>query len=452
MRVRCGRCRSEFEAFGPGRHPCPVCGATNEVPEGAPDDRRPESSSAAPAPPPVASPPLGGRRSGNRRLAGWGIAVAVIALAASAVVIRRGGGPDQAAVEGPEVTSPAVDADTVPAAQSTAAARPPSTTLLAAARPPSTAAAADAGPAARPSAAVDWSELALSIVYIEADGCPSLPYGMVYSGSGTVVLDGRHVLTNAHVVHDDWGQPCQDLYVWYTTSFEREPVDWISAQLLYADGRLDLAVLRLDDAYLADKPIEVTAQQLEPGEDIRILGYPGDGGMTLTLTRGSYSGRYNQEGESYLKTDTDISGGNSGGAAFDEEGVFIGVPTAGIGEVGLLIPADEAERFLAPALDYDEADAAAAPALTDLESLHQDCASAVAADMESGDAWWSETAAACSYEMFQTVWLVYLEGDNFDGDPYGPYLFCDEVIWGYYWEARGVVEGWLYDTYMYVCP
>lgn len=474
VRVRCGRCRAEFEAVGPGRHPCPVCGVTNEVLGVKPDDRRLGSPPPAPAPP-------GGGRSGKRLLYGWGIAVAVIVLAASAVVISRERGSEQDAAEGAAMTSPAVEADTVPAVQSTVAARLPATTLLAAEGPPPTAAAAAAGAVAQPGAAVDWSELALSVVFVEAAGCPSLPYGMVYSGSGTVVLDGRHVLTNAHVVHDDWGEPCRDLYVWYTTSFEREPSDWIPAELLYADGQLDLAVLRLENAALADKTIEVTAQQLAPGEDIRILGYPDDGGMTMTLTRGAYSGRFNYEGVSYLKTDTDISVGNSGGAAFDEAGVFIGVPTAVLGGVGMLIPAEAAERFLARALDYnedppdDDEDAAlpeeedelpnaasvsseeeaaspAAPAPTSRESPHQDCFSAIAGDLESGDPWWPETAAACSYEMFQAVWLTYLDGDNFDGDPNGPYLYCDEVIWGYYWEARGVVEDWLLDTYLYVCP
>lgn len=460
VRVRCGRCRAEFEAVGQGRHPCPVCGVTNEVLGGKPDDRRPGS-------PPPAPPPRGGR-SGRRLLYGWGIAVAVIVLAASAVIISRERGSEQDAAAGAAVTSPAVEADTVPAAQSTVAARLPATTLLAAeGPPPPTAAVAAGGAAAQPGAAVDWSELALSVVFVEADGCPSLPYGMVYSGSGTVVLDGRHVLTNAHVVLDDWAEPCRDLYVWYTTSFEREPSDWIPAKLLYADGQLDLALLRLENAALADKAVEVTAQQLAPGEDIRILGYPNAGGMTMTLTRGAYSGRLDYGGESYLKTDTDISVGNSGGAAFDEAGVFIGVPTAGIGGVGLLIPAEAAERFLAPALDYNEEEEAAAPAPTSRESqttttmmeeveetttTHQDCFSAIADDLESGDPWWPETAAACSYEMFQAVWLTYLDGDNFDGDPNGPYLYCDEVIWGYYWEARGVVEDWLLDTYLYVCP
>ena len=51
----------------------------------------------------------------------------------------------------------------------------------------------------------------------------------------------------------------------------------------------------------------------------------------------------------YIKTDADLSEGNSGGAAFDRSGAFVGVPTGGSGErgeVGLVIPAAAAERFL----------------------------------------------------------------------------------------------------------
>ena len=75
----------------------------------------------------------------------------------------------------------------------------------------------------------------------------------------------------------------------------------------------------------------------------------------MTLTQGVYSGiitiddvDYIKDGD-YIKTDADLSGGNSGGAAFDSSGAFIGVPTAGRGErgeVGLVIPAADAERFL----------------------------------------------------------------------------------------------------------
>ena len=29
--VRCGRCQTQFAVQGPGRYPCPACGAVNEV-------------------------------------------------------------------------------------------------------------------------------------------------------------------------------------------------------------------------------------------------------------------------------------------------------------------------------------------------------------------------------------------------------------------------------------
>jgi hypothetical protein len=51
--VRCGACRTEFDAPGEGRHACPTCGAVNQVgaaPEGA-AETAPES-----APPPLATP------------------------------------------------------------------------------------------------------------------------------------------------------------------------------------------------------------------------------------------------------------------------------------------------------------------------------------------------------------------------------------------------------------
>jgi len=36
--VRCGRCQTQFAVQGPGRYPCPACGAVNEVRESPPKD------------------------------------------------------------------------------------------------------------------------------------------------------------------------------------------------------------------------------------------------------------------------------------------------------------------------------------------------------------------------------------------------------------------------------
>ena len=45
MIVRCGRCRSQFDAPGEGRVACPVCGTPNEV-------RRPDDQELQTPPPP----------------------------------------------------------------------------------------------------------------------------------------------------------------------------------------------------------------------------------------------------------------------------------------------------------------------------------------------------------------------------------------------------------------
>lgn len=341
---------------------------------------RPDSKPAPPQRPPRRPGPQGLRQRiadlWRRTPRAGRITVAVVlVLAASTIITSRDRGSDATLDEIAAASPPAADANPAPATSLQATTLPPSAepepppeTTAAATLPPAsptvTAAVSDTRPepppstaaapeptAAPPSSAVDWSELALSVVYVQAARCPSLPSSLSNSGSGTVVRGGAYVLTNAHVVHDDNGAPCRELAVWFTRSFEEEPDDWVRAALVAADRRLDLAVLQLEAPVSADRSIRIAAQQLKPGESIRILGYPGAGGLTMTLTRGSYSGMIDHEGEAYIKTDADISEGNSGGAAFDEAGVFVGVPTAGIEQVGLLVPAGVAEQFLNRALE-----------------------------------------------------------------------------------------------------
>ena len=69
--------------------------------------------------------------------------------------------------------------------------------------------------------------------------------------------------------------------------------------------------------------------KLEFGEPIFVLGWPGTGGCTITMTQGIYSGMELGYEFDFYKTDATVNHGNSGGAAFDAAGHFIGVPTAG---------------------------------------------------------------------------------------------------------------------------
>ena len=207
---------------------------------------------------------------------------------------------------------------------------------------------------APPPADPDWGEFARSVVLVWASGCST-------AGSGTVVLDGQHILTNAHVVLSDGGRVCTGLEVGFSERVEDEPTEWIAGTVVaFEGGRLDsegnatlpdLAVLKLNRR--SDRPaIPLGAQHLELNEEIVVLGFPGIGGDTVTLVRGVYAGIGESDGHDVLKTDADISPGNSGGAAFDWRGLFVGVPTYSsvaedrASDLGWLIPASEAARFL----------------------------------------------------------------------------------------------------------
>jgi hypothetical protein len=67
------------------------------------------------------------------------------------------------------------------------------------------------------------------------------------------------------------------------------------------------------------------------GDPITVLGYPDIGGKTITLTGGEVAGFLGSDWvadhRAWIKTATTIAGGNSGGAALDESGRLIGIPT-----------------------------------------------------------------------------------------------------------------------------
>src|SRR3990172_308128 len=90
------------------------------------------------------------------------------------------------------------------------------------------------------------------------------------------------------------------------------------------------------DLARAPVPIDLPFVQLadsdlvEIGDDLRILGYPGIGGDTITFTEGAVSGFTSErgvEGRAWIKTDATIAGGNSGGMGVNADGLLMGVPT-----------------------------------------------------------------------------------------------------------------------------
>ncbi|MCP4141169.1 MAG: trypsin-like peptidase domain-containing protein [Chloroflexi bacterium] len=161
-----------------------------------------------------------------------------------------------------------------------------------------------------------------------------------WSGSGSIISADGLILTNAHVVLSDKFYDVEDLVVAFTVdpNYPAEPKYY--AEVMQVDEGLDLAVIRVV-ADMNGTPVDYAtlnlpavplgnSDALELGGDLTIMGYPGIGGVTITLTSGDVGGFTAEDGvgqRAFIKTSATISGGNSGGLAVNSNNELIGVPT-----------------------------------------------------------------------------------------------------------------------------
>lgn len=188
------------------------------------------------------------------------------------------------------------------------------------------------------------------------------------TGSGSVITRAGHVLTNFHVLGDpDTGvlfNRAGTVFIAVSSpDVHSEPEMAYRAEIEETDRINDLALLRIvaqhDDSPLpagfdmVSMPLG-DSETVRIGDELTILGYPGLGGQSITLTRGSVSGF--MRAENFIKTDAEINPGNSGGAAVNKAGELVGIPTAGAvddefpGKLGLVRPINRARALIDRAL------------------------------------------------------------------------------------------------------
>lgn len=172
-----------------------------------------------------------------------------------------------------------------------------------------------------------------------------------WTGSGTIVHPKGVIVTNCHVADPrSMGMPsppADKLGIAITDRSDQPPVLTYTAQIVAKSPQMDLAVLRID-ARVDGKSITRMklpyvelgdSDGLELGDMMRIFGYPGIGGETITFTSGSVSGFTQQKdlvkGRAWIKTDATIAGGNSGGTAVDNDGNIVGIPTQAAAGTGI---------------------------------------------------------------------------------------------------------------------
>lgn len=157
-------------------------------------------------------------------------------------------------------------------------------------------------------------------------------------GSGVIVGDGGHILTNNHVIAD-----ADEILVALADGREAPAV------VVGTDPETDLAVLKVGLEGL-------TAIDLAPIADLRVgdvvlaIGNPFGIGQTVSSGIVSALGRHgisaNSPYEDFIQTDAAINPGNSGGALVDAKGRLVGVNSmifsrsGGSHGIGFAIPAN----------------------------------------------------------------------------------------------------------------
>lgn len=196
-------------------------------------------------------------------------------------------------------------------------------------------------------------------------------------GSATFISPDGYLLTNYHVIQPALEEK-QSVPLLCLTLDARKPPQCIPTVLDIAayDEEHDLALLKIKqvivkgapgwvdfDQFIQDRGFTVNhvrfdraaeEENINLGEQVQILGYPIAGGRSITYTLGVVSGFEREETDTdfvpwLIKTDAKLNPGSSGGAAFNTENDFVGVPTlvrGGVGNIGYIISLPVVNDFL----------------------------------------------------------------------------------------------------------
>ena len=175
------------------------------------------------------------------------------------------------------------------------------------------------------------------------------------TGSGCIVSKDGLVLTNYHVIRSAAGQPAEELYGAVTLTPENPPVELFKLKVIDYNEDKDLALLQVDTGFYG-QPLPFgyefpffelgNSDTLRIGQPLVVIGYPGIGGTgsrsSVSITQGIVSGYQRTFYGTIIKTDTEINGGNSGGAVINAFYELVGMPTMVVnedaGQMGFIHP------------------------------------------------------------------------------------------------------------------
>ncbi|MGE0117787.1 MAG: S1C family serine protease [Dongiaceae bacterium] len=135
-------------------------------------------------------------------------------------------------------------------------------------------------------------------------------------GSGFVIDDEGHLLTNEHVV-----RTAERVRVRFESGEE------VTAAVLATDVRRDVALLKIERGAAGGLPIRFDPPAV--GDEVYAVGAPLDPSYSATVSKGIVSSLRTLDGEPWIQSDVNVQPGNSGGPLLDDRGNIVGITSRG---------------------------------------------------------------------------------------------------------------------------
>ena len=155
------------------------------------------------------------------------------------------------------------------------------------------------------------------------------PIGWAGNGSGIIISQSGHIITNHHVIED-----AEDIEVEFMLDDELQK---FNAEVVQVDKTNDLAVLKIFDMNfdgVSEPPYNFKFRGSDVGTKVYAFGYPmalSIMGKEIKVTDGMISSKSGFDGNiTTYQITAPIQGGNSGGPLFDEQANLIGINSSGI--------------------------------------------------------------------------------------------------------------------------
>lgn len=190
-------------------------------------------------------------------------------------------------------------------------------------------------------------------------------------GSGFLVSEEGHVITNYHVISQAALEPARYRLRYATTEGRQGEL-----QLLDFDVRRDLALLKIvGDGLRGAAPLRFRPpdQPLAKGDRIYSMGNPHD--VAFAVVEGTYNGLVERSFDELIYYSGSINSGMSGGPVVDETGRVVGINVSAMffaQQMSFLVPAPYASALLARSRDAKPVSGPAWPRLREQLMAYQD--------------------------------------------------------------------------------